>query len=364
MIYKPKNSPHWHYDFVIKGQRYYGSTYVADKRNAERIQAEARQQATSTATKRKTITLDEAAGYYAADIAEAKPSWGSNRGMIAALLKALGPTRLLSDITQVDLRNAIAKRRNGRMNSTINRELNVWRALWNHAASLRFDIGEMPAWEKLMLPVPKQAPKSYSVEQEAALFAHLRADLHPMAEFALASGWRVAEVHALRWADIDMTARTVRSKIKGGDVIERPMTGAMLALIASQPRVCPQVFTYEAQASRAAHKAKDGRKRAARKKGERYPFSRSGWRKPWVAALKAAGIEGLTFHTLRHTRGRRMTAAGVSLQVIAEALGHRNVKTTMKYASANADDVRRGLEASEKIDTAAQLDVAIGHKRA
>lgn len=240
MIYKPKNSPHWHYDFVIKGQRFYGSTYVPDKRSAERVQTEARQQATSTATKRKTLTLDEAAGYYAADIAEAKPSWGSNRGMIAALLALLGPDNLLSDVTQVDLRNAIAKHRPGRKNSTINRHLNTWRAMWRHAEGLRFDIGEMPNWRKLMLPVPTEAPKSYSPAQEAALFEHLRADLHPMAEFALASGWRVAEVHALRWSDIDLQTRTVRTKVKGGDIIERPMSATMAALIASQPRVCPR----------------------------------------------------------------------------------------------------------------------------
>ena len=348
MIYKPKNSPHFHYDFQVKGQRYYGSTYVADRRSAERVEAKARVEAVLPKAKVATITLDEAAGYYAMG-ADKKPSWPNAKTCLTILLKRLGKDKALSDITQVDLMHAVAARRDGRKDSSVNREIVVWRAMWRHVAGLRFDIGIMPDWRRLMLAVPKQPPKEYSFDQEAALFANLRADLHPMAAFALASGWRVAEVIGLRWSDVDMRTRMALTVIKGGDTIERPLTTAMLAMVASQPRVGPMVFTFVAQASRAGHKAKDGRKRAARKAGDRYPFSKNGWRKPWVAALKAAGITDLTFHTLRHTRGRRMTAAKMTLQAIGAALGHRSLLTTMRYASASADDVREALEASENM---------------
>jgi integrase len=363
MLYKSANSPYWRYDFVIAGMRYSKSTRTADKAQARRIEAEARRQALDPDKKRPTITLDEAAGLYATRV-ETLPAWPTTRIMLRAMLATIGKDRLLSDITQRELMDAVAKRRFGRQPSSVNREIETWRACWRYAAKARYDVGEMPDWHGLMLPTPKLTPKSYTREQEAALFANLRADLHDFVAFALASGWRASEVINLRWADIDLAARMARTRIKGADVIERPLSRDMLALIASQPRICPQVFTYVAQKTRAAHKAKDGRKRAARMTGERYPLSKAGWSKPWRAALKAAGIEGLCFHTLRHTRAKRMTAARVPLPAIAQALGHRSIKTTMRYASASADDVRAGLDASENNLPDAHFVVATGHKLA
>ena len=43
---------------------------------------------------------------------------------------------------------------------------------------------------------------------------------------------------------------------------------------------------------------------------------------------KAAGIEGATNHTLRHTYATRCFEAGVDIKAISEQLGHKNVKTT------------------------------------
>ena len=48
-------------------------------------------------------------------------------------------------------------------------------------------------------------------------------------------------------------------------------------------------------------------------------------------ALKRAGIEGLTFHSLRHTFGTRLGMAGVDIKTIQELMGHRDIKMTMRY---------------------------------
>lgn len=346
MLYKPARSPYWSYDFVIGGIRHAKSTKTGDKAMARRIEAEVRREALLPSRARPTISLDEAAGLYA-ERAEQQSSWRDTKRIIKAMLATIGATRALSEITQRDLQLAVAKRRPGRVNASVNREIEVWRAIWRNADATRFDIGDMPAWGKLMLPVARKAHRTLSQDEEARLFTELRPDLCDFAAFALASGWRLSEVVRLTWRDVDLQARTASTRIKGGDTITRPLSAAMLALVASQPRVCPQVFTFVSQATRSAHTAVDGRKRAARRKGERYPFSADGWRKPWAEALKAAGVEGFRWHDLRHTRGTRILRATGNIAVAAKALGHRSIKTTMLYAQADDQDVRNGLDASD-----------------
>ena len=49
-------------------------------------------------------------------------------------------------------------------------------------------------------------------------------------------------------------------------------------------------------------------------------------------ALKAAGIDGFTWHCLRHTFASRLVMAGVDIRTLAELMGHRTLQMTMRYA--------------------------------
>ena len=49
-------------------------------------------------------------------------------------------------------------------------------------------------------------------------------------------------------------------------------------------------------------------------------------------ACKAAGLEGVTFHTLRHTSCSRLAQAGVDILAIAEHAGHRSLSMTRRYS--------------------------------
>jgi len=92
---------------------------------------------------------------------------------------------------------------------------------------------------------------------------------------------------------------------------------------------------------------------AKRQKGEFYPYSRDGWRRPWTRALEAAGITGFRFHDLRHTAGSRVTrAAGIA--VARGLLGHADITTTDRYSHVLMEDVARGMIEAEghAVDTA------------
>lgn len=45
-------------------------------------------------------------------------------------------------------------------------------------------------------------------------------------------------------------------------------------------------------------------------------------------AVRRAGLEGLTFHRLRHSAGHMLRELGVPLEVIQQRLGHASIRTT------------------------------------
>lgn len=345
-VYKKNNSPYFHFDFVWKGRRFHGSTGARTKREAVRIEEQERAKARNGGAARPPITLDEACGLYEDKVGDT-PSWADTERALKVLLAELGTGALLREITQRELLGLVAKRRNGRANSSVNREIEVWRAVWRWADKAKYEIGDMPGWGDLMLKVSEKAPRELSASEEERLFEEIRPDLYDFCDFALKAGWRKSEVMGLRWSDVDLGARTAGTKIKGGDVVRRPLTQDMLVIIANQPKVGPFVFTYKAVRTRSEFKDKLGRKQPGRIKGDRYPMSETVIRKPWAAALASAGVEAFRFHDLRHTRGTRILRATGNLKAAQRALAHKSIKTTLRYAHATDDDVRRALDASE-----------------
>ena len=279
--------------------------------------------------------MDEAAGLYA-EHAERLPSWPTIDYITRALVKGIGAGMLLSAVTQRDLQVYFARRRNGRSNATVNREIENARAIWRRADRTRFDIGEMPDWAALRLKVAEKPPRELSAtDEEEALFEAMSEDVRPAFRFLLLSGWRRGEVAGLRWSDLDLPNREAVTLIKGGNTVRRPLTTAMVAMIANQPKVGPFVFTYICRQSR-----------AKRRKGQRYPLTPSLLRDRWQEALAAAEITDLRIHDIRHTTGTRIVRATGNLAAAKEALRHTNLKTTLRYAHVLGDDVRNALEAA------------------
>ena len=54
--------------------------------------------------------------------------------------------------------------------------------------------------------------------------------------------------------------------------------------------------------------------------------------------------DGLTPHTLRHTKAMHLLQAGVPLVIIRDFLGHADIKTTQVYARADLQMKREALE--------------------
>jgi integrase len=60
-------------------------------------------------------------------------------------------------------------------------------------------------------------------------------------------------------------------------------------------------------------------------------------RRVWQPATRAAGVEGLRVHDLRHTAGTLATAAGGSLREVMQRLGHATTVAAVRYQHVMAD---------------------------
>jgi integrase len=253
---------------------------------------------------------------------------------------------MLSEITDNEIAEYVARRRAHVANASVNRETQLLKRVLRRAATTwKVDTGEAIDWR------PGYAARAHRTHRGAAQLRGSPVVPAPPRGHAPAGPLRLAEWCALdeRSAAHMVTGglREPRDRVPhqkqapGGEVHTLPITQAMLVLLAEQRGGHPiYVFTYVCK-----------RSRGQRRKGERYPFSKNGWRKDWWRALEAAGIEDFRFHDLRHTAATRVLRASNNLKVVQEMLGHSDIGTTARYAHAMKEDVRAAMERAQSRNT-------------
>jgi integrase len=78
--------------------------------------------------------------------------------------------------------------------------------------------------------------------------------------------------------------------------------------------------------------------------GEKNGAPRADLKKPWKAIRKAAGLEGVRIHDLRHSFASVAAGASLGLPIIGKLLGHTQASTTHRYAHLDADPLHRASE--------------------
>lgn len=373
-VYRPAKSRFYHYDFVMKGERYTGSTYLTSKTDARSCEARLRRRIATGEDAKPSISLSEACALWSDNKGRFEANWPTCKGQVRTLIRLIGGARLLTDIGTADFRKFVARRRahvtsrrKPLSNASINREVELAGRIWRHAAephpqaSDGFAIGAVD-WGKVKLKEPQERVRELTADEETRFWAAApNEQLAAVAEFALLSGQRRTSVITLLWSKIDFLSMRATVRVKGGRWHTFPLTPRMVAIIANQPKTCAQVFTYVCE--RPAPPRKD---RPRRLKGERYPFSKQGWYRRWRKWLSDAGIDDFRFHDLRHTTGTRLLRATGNLKTVQKLLDHADIKTSARYAHAIEDDVRRGMIAAESRnipEPAANATVKIGRNR-
>lgn len=343
-LYRPQKSPHWHYDFQINGVRFHGSTGTPDRRSALSIEAKKRVEAAegSALSKRKRMTLTEATGRYWAEVTDGQATADTRDYQFVRLNEIIGKATLLSHIDGDVVSTFIARRRADIGDSSVNQEVRLLRSVMRRARDVwGIEIAAMPKWSGLFLPEPEERVRELSADEERRLFAVLRPDFHALVRFCLLTGIRKSNAALLRWDQIDFGEGAIRlrtkSKRPGGDNHVVPLTPTLRAILQGEKgRHARQVFTYVCQ-----HGG------PGKRTGSRQPFTEDGWARSWRTALKDAGIEDFRFHDIRHTAATRILRSSGNLRVTQKLLGHKNIKTTTRYAHVTMEDVRGAMVAVE-----------------
>jgi integrase len=311
----------WYCELRIKGHRQGRSFTTKAAAAAWALQREAEMRG----DRLPDSTLGKAIARYRAEVVPAQKGWQfTDRRCVAMLCESIC-SRPIASITAAD----IAAIRDRRMKlvkpSTVARELTVWRGVFEKA---RRDWGLIRVNPMADVKSPSEGPGrerrvsddeiermrlalGWAVDEPPATLSQ---QIGLMMLLALETAMRAGEMLSLTWDQVD--ERAVRlTRTKNGDSRDVPLSLRAVELIDLLPRTGARLFTLS-------------------------PSSRDAlWRK----AMRAAMIEGMTFHDLRHEATTRL-ARKLDVLDLARMTGHRDLRMLRRYYNPTAAEIASRLD--------------------
>jgi integrase len=180
----------------------------------------------------------------------------------------------------------------------------------------------------------------------AALAECANQDAADAIRLCMLSGARRTEVSAARWAEFDLAAgvwRKPAERVKQATPHDTPLGAAALEILARRQATAKGDYVFPGR------------------NGQSYLNIRS----TWEAVRKAADLEDVHLHDLRHSFASILVSSGASLPLIGQLLGHSNPATTARYAHLFLDPQRAAVEKVGAIITGGEPAdvVSIGRAR-
>lgn len=158
-------------------------------------------------------------------------------------------------------------------------------------------------------------------------------DNYDLVVMLLDTGARYSEIANIKWSAIEITDGFInlwRPKVRNESIVYMTSRVKDILVRRCESRLSNEyVFTNQ-----------NGQPRGYQAKGIR-------------SAIKRAGIEDFKIHDLRHTWASRLVQAGLSLYEVANVLGHTDISTTQIYAHLERKDVSaKARDVLEKLQVA------------
>jgi integrase len=377
-IFLPSGTKIFYWRRQYKGRKLGGSTGEIGRARALEVAKERFKQACQQIEReiesgRRPMTLGRASELYCAEVVSGKPGEEPATRELAWIESILGAETYLHEIAQSDvtrLRNArrvmttmrgAGKDDQGRplqklvSHSTVNRTMQTFRAALYHVR----DHHEAFLKPNLKFGITKEEARKReaSEAEEAALVETLREDFHDIFAFALLSGIRETGLCTLERSKVDLRNAqvTFRSKRHRGDPpgfirwetqAIGPLEVALLADLIAARHHPKYVFMYVARGKKGG-KGGTGQNGGVFEKGKRFPITVNALTTRWQrdrakAAEVLPSVADLNWHDLRHTFASRLLRKTRNPAWVQKALGHADIKTTMRhYAHVLNDDVRQ-----------------------
>jgi integrase len=237
--------------------------------------------------------------------------------LLKPLTSFFGKDTQLTEISPIEIEGYKVKRRSEVSGATVNRELALLKRMFNLAITWDLYLGQNPVRKVKFFQEFNTGKRILTQEEEEKLIQNAAPYLQDIICFALNTGLRIGEVFALRWFNVDWEKELLN--------VFAPKTQKI--------RVIPM----NAKTRTILEAWRLGRK-------NEFIFFNHETGKPFVdlsaglaLACEKAGIEGVTWHTLRHTFASRLLAQGTDIVTVKELLGHSTVIVTMRYLHPNLD---------------------------
>ncbi len=265
-------------------------------------------------------TLAEALDRYRREVTPAKKGASIERFRLDRWAAHDYAQRSLASLRGKDIADYIEERRqDGAAPATIHKEINLLSHLFNTART---------AWgmESLTNPVdlvkgqrpklPGGRTRRLVGDDLPRLLAAAQAyggEIGPLITWAIETAMRRGEIAAMRWDHLDRKARVLLiPETKTGTPRRVPLSTAALGVLDQLPRRI------------------DGRVWGMRPDSSSQAFER---------VCGAAGIEGLTFHDLRHEATSRLFEKGLNPMQVAAITGHKTLQMLKRYTHLKAEDL-------------------------
>lgn len=312
-LYRHPKSAYWWTRFTIGGREVRQSTGTKDRRLAEEYEHRLR------AKHWRVAKLGEA--HYSWGQAEAR--WLTERAGKRSLERDRRIFAEYAELRPVGLRDlsadAIAELRAAREKAvspaTVNREMALIRAVLTRAVKHWRWLDHVPLVPMAKLELPD--PRFVTRQQFQKLADRLPKHAAQMARFAVATGLRRGNITGLTWDRIEGEfAYVPGSQAKGKRGIPVPLNREALAVLKELAGIHDtHVFSFRGK-----------------------PITQVAT-KAWRAACKAAGLEGLRFHDLRHTWASWQAQAGTPMHALREMGGWATDAMVRRYAHLGPGDL-------------------------
>ena len=278
--------------------------------------------------------------------------------VIGTHLKPAFGRRLLLDLTVADVQHLLdcllAEGHSGRH---VARVRGVLRTAIAHAMRSEFVVRNVAALAASP-PVRRQEMHALSVKELGMLFTALDGErLRPMFVTAATLGLCRGELIALRWADVDLQARTLTVRRTGSCIAGQHVEGQPKSARSRRTISLPASLVSQLRRQSTGVAEEKLRLGAAWIDEDRVfpgqgggPLDATTIAKTLDAALRRAGLPHVRVHDLRHSAATMLLTAGGSLRDVQEMLGHSSYNLTADVYAHVLDEQRQAT--AERIDQA------------
>ncbi|MHB8388546.1 MAG: tyrosine-type recombinase/integrase [Acidobacteriaceae bacterium] len=263
----------------------------------------------------EATTLLDALERYALEITPSKRGAEIEQYRLARWQRHPLALRPITSIRGKDVASYIRERQSaGAAPATINKEVNLLSHLFTISSTvwgLESLRNPVPLARGALPSLPPGRTRRLEGDEEARLLMHAYSGVAPVIRFVLATAMRRGEIASLTWNHVNLKRRSAHLTFtKNGMARSVPLSQEALAVLQSIPRqLNGSVFGMSVNAIRCA----------------------------WQRTTKAAGIEGLTFHDLRHEAiSRLFENTDLDAMEIARISGHRTLSMLSRYTHLRA----------------------------